>query len=718
MRGAKRIVVLVLLLCWCGVDAQTNTLESFSTYRQCNVRNFDPTEDGMFRCDGPTGFSVFVVNMKPGTGAGDIYEVFMDAEQFDRAPVDNTLNPGADPAEDRARGVRTRIVVEMGEVALRYVLRVLDNIPSGYETKRHAGAAACRGDTTRFLCNGGGYTYYSRSSNESPSKCFRGVPEGLPDARCDPTSDETCTLATPDEMQSDCSLVTCGACTTYGGGINRLGCNADTFWWRKPLWRVYEIQPLAVIEYKVTVRIIPQGVADEDAEVVTLGIAEGGLDNEIQTLDCTNCTNTDAPGAGGGRSFRLVGFSQNGAVRAELLGQSRFGIIPYQRGLIVAADDPDNPPSAAGGFGRGYDEGRLNPRRSLDACVGAGYDRDPHTGELRTLETDPFCAPPINWFWAINQRDQFRFGPGCNEFGMRPSALVQDFMGDFTCTDDHHTCVPGIDFWSSPAFASRPPLVFIEQNHAFHLESVARTPPRAQAPFYLPHPSCFGPGCNNVWLDRETLRVDPPRNIGVRVRLAVRVAGNFSRLIRVLGTGELRPVFGENSTQPANAACQLTLGRQGSLFVDMCNTGNITADYSAELQCTSQQYNEEVNVQSATIAPQSCFRAEFRIGLSGAQIDEVGRSCDIVMFDAEQNQLDSLVQGCIEQDISIMGAQGDDDVLEDCPGGFACSVPLWIKALIGILVLILLCSSIGSSSLSLLRNRGGGVGGFTGGGRR
>lgn len=735
--GAVLLLLVALLGSGAGVvRAQTNTLESVATYRQCNVRDFSPDEAGQFKCDGPQGYTTFVVNMKPGTGGGDTYQTTMDSNQFNATRTDYALSPGADSPRDRGIGTPTNIVVQMGNVYVRYQTRLRLISPSSYDTMRFSGDSnaliigsvvagivapiappfgqfgaafallisysvgigrsfkACNGGATAKLCAG-------RAQRISDGDCYVSPGLGLAAARCDPRVNPlTCPLATPAEMNSPCVRLSCGSCTPLGGGPDRFACNSEIFWWVKPLWRVYDIMPLPVVEYTVTVNITSAQTGQ--SELIVLGSASGST---TRAIPCANCTNVDqTPTNGGFHSFTLVGFSQNGAVRAEILSQSRFGIIPYQPGIIVAADDPD------GEWGRGYEEGTFNPRsqgatpaESVAICATSDFDKDamlstPGNIHHRTRPTDAFCAPPRNWFWGINFQNEVRFGNCCNCFGVTPEWWLSKEGADFSCSNDHHSCVPGVDFWSSLARLARPPGYFVEENLRFHRDSQqfagnASVPgvPRAQTPFFMPQPACAGPGCENVWMHLEQLFVVPPQNTGTRVRLAVRVAGNFSRIVRTLGVGELRQV--NNGTND----CTLTLGRQGLLFVDMCNTGAKVADYSAQIACQSPTYDTEVSTVSQTIDAGNCFRANFSIGLSGETINNQPAPCQITMYDAENNLLSNLSTTCVEQDISIIGPGGGTpapSALNNCMFNAWCDIPNWVKMLI-ILVLggaLILCA--------------------------
>lgn len=735
MLAAALLAVVVVAV----ADAQVTRLTSASLVREC-LRE-DPAADATVdvNCTSSRVMLKMLYRATPTTGAGQIARIVLNSPEFE-AVFDNRTS-GSDPTVPQVEGFEeTSVVVEMSELRIRYATQFWMMAP---EEVAVWSADSQVGFTAR-LCESAGEARLDDAdclddANKAVDSAGRNAASYIIDTR---------TLEPP-----GCFELRCGDClyNTFRGGNDRNALNRERFWWAGNFFRVYRVKPEPLLEYTVVVSVTAPGGGPE--ERIELGLQQGlGMDPTGTTFPVTDNVTTDAvsgaawtdPGddIGPGRLFQTVAWSQNRLVRARLVSQAIFGVVPPTPGLILARD-PD-----VGGE-RGYHESRENPR-ALTPANCAIFTRTALDNDTGTEDTGvALCPVPNNWMYGTNFQDELRVGSDCCScLGITPETWFGDAAHrGRSCWNTHFTCIPGHDYWS--ADRSRTPRYFIERMQDFRrrqycilcngdytcglsedafqmidlrdaagiyatdgsnatapggvtcdwgsvpesgpldeVNSAGRIGNRQarvaavalQAPPNLP-PQWDNTGRSNMWMYRGQLFLDPPDNVGLSVVLVVDAEAAFSRMIQRVPQVRLEGVeFGED--------CSVVVGEDGALFFRLVNESPFAGDFTVTLECDDPAYVVRgTNSIGVGLNPAPAFEERnFLIAVNrpANQPSPQGGTCTLRLFDAQFQEIpeQTLTIGCREEQKQFTGAAGAPAGVNTCIGGDVCEWSNFVKLLL------------------------------------
>lgn len=657
------VLLLPLLALLCNVAGQTTTIESISSYESCQVSGSAlPATNALqnLTCSDTTGFTSIILNLKPGTGAGDIFQVNLASQNVSQSRVQGGAGLSFMPAEIRVE--TSELIIEYRTrrgrpLPERYLLKFGNVRPScripnnerpfqadaiGDSCQRHyccfgqCFCRACAGAYYRFApqvnlaLTGGSQIPQCIANQLRPSDAEVAFPHELamtgpisPDAgpalpqygggapyvatsgaiRVNGTLQPDPNGVLFNETSRVCAFLRSGVCTRPGPSSTMdNGIGESIAYWIMPIWTVFEIEPLPVFLYTVTATVTstpPDNSTANATQVIQLGVVT--ITN--QTIAANSVYNQTTGVATS--TFALAGRSQDGLVTLTLLSQSVFGTVPAQEGVIVAIDDEFRP----GQLLQNQQIGLVNgtpiygslhiPRAGF---YGLGYDEGPTLPPDRAL---PGALPPTKWFWGRNRQNGLFYGPNCNEQGMTNTFWTLGGNADIpTSRGLFGTCVPNYDSWSSPGQFAQPMTYFVGENRRFcgpvadPSNSSQSICSNQQTPPYVP-PFLWP----TTWMSNGQLRWKPPSNVIATIRMQILIAGTFARLVRRLPPGRL--------ITPANITggpCTLAVGVGGFMFVDVQNTDTqfagsyvVSIDCSASPGYTPQSSSAPPNTQDGLV---------------------------------------------------------------------------------------------------------------------
>jgi hypothetical protein len=715
-----------------GVNvAVTNLIESVTTFSQCLelATNASSQPNGGVSCSSPDdGMVSLILQLTPQTGGGTVYE-------FDTTDpvVLGQLAPGV--ALQQAL-----VTVSMARAGLAYQLQLIRYVPAAYFPQTvgevpitgleavapifAVGTSLLTNTITApegLLTDAVGVLLLLADIIGKSCPAWNGLVEACNGvAEFDPSQPDPCfdssNFANPldslpglplvntsmmfrglaERGYGNCTDAWCGVC--YGPqGMSRSVCMRERFFWVYPIFRVYRIFPMPLMNTTITVSIrnLSPNSSATQPEVLTLGVSL----NQAQI-----------PGS---QPLPLTVYSQNRRVQATFLGAQSLVPLPIQTGFIIAAEkNPYSVPSQVQPGMYDYACAQAIDQSSQDNSVycppydafeeGPVNPRCPDPNDVATCTG----RPPYFWFWGINGRNNLNIGAGCNQFGITP-----DYYGrnngqnaQAVCRNGLLSCVPG--FWVTPAGYSKNMQAFVTENFEFcgWDEGSQTCTLSTQTPPNMPQSLGSDGAQSRVWLSQNFLQYIPFVNLGMSSRVQLLVSGSFVAQETVAGTGYLQQ-------PPQGAGCVLVLGSDGSLFTTVCSTSGVPADFSVILNCSSPDYQVGVAEVSTTVQPGACTTVgPFRITLGGSQIvPNSARGCVVQLYNAVNTLLSTLGQNCTETNPRFLqagaaGGGGETFSSENdasCPwtsptcwSWLALDMPSWQGFLAGLLAFLVMAAII------------------------
>lgn len=381
-----------------------------------------------------------------------------------------------------------------------------------------------------------------------------------------------------------------------------------------PVCRVFDITNPAVPMFTVDVTITNSS----------------GISEKITVGTAANATRT---------GFVPFNISSDGTVRVDLLNidTPRGSTLPTQLGYIVicglddnAQDNPSVPNPNPQQFIGSPDTnlGLINPFQALAEKLGesaaAGRMPLPSTYQqfadegiipeelLAKYNTGSRFATPA-WWYFVPPSKVAQYGTKCNQNGWLNYGSYDYVSATAMCANRQGTCVPGYDIRGGGRNTQSDPIRFPSVNQPCNVarqfveyevgpgEKLAqRMPDSTDIPEFLP--ISWNPALPNTWVHKDGLFTDAKSDGSaayapgdVFIRTSISVAGVLIGEGVSISGGTLTYTDGDQTppgdpTNPANTplgSCYLSLlTLQGSLKVNIVNTGTNPGTYSVDANCT------------------------------------------------------------------------------------------------------------------------------------